>query len=278
MKYNVILFAGMLLSASVGYAQVNDAVSNEQLEQSSQPSQQENVSDFNEGNGDETERIEVRRFDEKVWKEVVGTKDYSEEKPTNRKKRQNNNSSSGESSKGNKRVQPDDSDDTETESSASPLTRQLLTIVAYAAAIGLIGYILFIIIKNVSVKSNPNIIKANLSDHSAPIEDIKELEIDRLLREALASGNYRLAIRIYFLGMLKKLDEDGIILWKKDKTNRDYLAELFSKAHYFEEVRTLTLAYEQVWYGEHNLPVEAYEEIISSFKAIDQQLKASKPA
>jgi hypothetical protein len=148
----------------------------------------------------------------------------------------------------------------------------------YAGAIGLICYILFRIIKHVSSQANPKIMKAQVSDDATRIEDIKELEIDRLLKEALASGNFRLAIRIYFLGMLKKLDEDGVILWKKDKTNRDYLGELFSKSHYFEEIKTLTLAYEQVWYGEHDLPVESYHEIISSFKSIDQQLKDSKPA
>ena len=128
------------------------------------------------------------------------------------------------------------------------------------------------------MKANPKVIKTDLPDHSSRIEDIKELEIDRLLREALASANYRLTIRIYFLGLLKRLDEDGVIIWKKNKTNRDYLAELFSKAHYFEEIRSLTFAYEQVWYGEHDLPVENYQEIISSFKSIDQQLKDSKPA
>ena len=78
-------------------------------------------------------------------------------------------------------------------------------------------------------------------------------------------------------GLLKKLNEEGFIVWKKDKTNRDYLTELFSKPNYFEEVRRLTLAYEQIWYGDHTLPVESYQKLITEFKSIDQKLHTSKP-
>src|SRR5688572_30076035 len=257
----------MEFTASVGYAQDSSSSSYEQ------PTE---YTDY------ETERIEVHRFDQKVWKEVVGTSDYSEEQKTVKRKEQTEDSTYSQAPKGNKRAERSESDDVEdSEDSYSiggSINSLFLNIIVYAAAIAIIGYILFVIIKNTSVKPNGKIPKTDLPAHSASVENIKELEIDRLLREAMALGNYRLAIRIYFLGMLKKLDEDGFIVWKKDKTNRDYLTELFSKAHYFEEVKNLTVAYEQVWYGEHNLPLETYEHIIASFKAIDQKLKASKPA
>ena len=156
------------------------------------------------------------------------------------------------------------------------LSIPFLDVIFYAIAIGIIGYILYLIIKNTSIKSSTKIAKPENNDPSAPVEDIKELEIDRLLREAMTAGNYRLAIRIYFLALLKKLDEDGLIAWKKDKTNRDYLTELFMKARYYDEVQRLTLAYEEVWYGDHSFSTQTYEEIIASFKTIDQQLNADK--
>jgi hypothetical protein len=151
-----------------------------------------------------------------------------------------------------------------------------LTIIVYALAIAIIGYILFIILKNTSLKSKRKVTKAPIADASAPVVEIQELEIDRLLREAFAAGNYRLVIRIYFLGLLKRLDHDGIIVWKKDKTNRDYLSELFSKNHYYNEIKSLTGSYEQVWYGDHVFSQQAYESIIFSFQAIDKQLNSSK--
>ena len=83
-------------------------------------------------------------------------------------------------------------------------------------------------------------------------------------------------VRIYFLGLLKKLNEGGLIVWKKDKTNRDYLAELFSKEDFFDEVKKVTLAYEQVWYGDHSLSVELYHQLMEEFKAIDSRLNAAK--
>lgn len=230
---------------------------------------------YGQGEAASSERIEPRRFDQKVWKEVVGTTDYSQERPSVRKKKATGNSASSTTS-GKRFEQPEDDESENAETFSLPLPGGLLNVIAYALIIGAIGYILFLIIKNTSFQTNQKINKSDTADHSTPVENIQELEIDRLLREAIAAGNYRLAIRICFLGMLKKLDDDGFIAWKKDKTNRDYLAELLSKESYFDEIRALTLAYEQVWYGEHSLPVERYEEIIFSFKAIDQKLNAPK--
>lgn len=232
--------------------------------------------------GYDRDPIDIRRFDAAKWKEIVGGKNYTQEQRL--KKRQQEKDSISGSLSDNKNIQrkkrrdADDAEDeseseSESESASTPIKSPILTIAVYAAAIGIISYILFLVIKNTSLKSRGKISKSGLPDHTTHIEDIKELEIDRLLREAINAGNYRLVIRIYFLGLLQKLDEDRLIKWKKDKTNRDYLSELFSKTTHFEEVKRLTIAYEQVWYGDHNLPIQTYEQIISSFKTIDQKLK-----
>jgi hypothetical protein len=138
---------------------------------------------------------------------------------------------------------------------------------------GIIGYLLFLVLKNTSLKKKLRIEKNVTTDPTEQLADIKDLEVDKLLQNAIASGNYPLAIRICFLGLLKKLDEDGLIAWKKDKTNRDYLMELFHNQHHFDEVRRLTLVYEEVWYGDHNFPLNTYQQIIASFKSIDEKLK-----
>jgi hypothetical protein len=215
---------------------------------------------------------------------VVGDNDYSEVESRKKKKRteESDSVSSGSSSSPNSKrrmhdnFDEDDEDEIDDSESSSSLNIPFLNVIFYGLAIAIIGYILFLIIKNTSLKSSTKVTKNDDHDPSAPVEDIKELEIDRLLREAMSAGNYRLAIRICFLGLLKKLDEDGLILWKKNKTNRDYLTELFIKSRYFDEVKHLTLAYEEVWYGEHTFSRQTYEEIISSFKTIDQKLNADK--
>lgn len=236
---------------------------------------------ISEKKGHTTEAIEAKHFDSKKWQEVVGARDYSEAQEKKRKKPDERKSTESTADQEDKRIlQRDTNDDEEFEPESSgvslPINSAFLKVIFYILVIGIIALILFLILKNLKFKSKTKLVKAALPDVAESVTDIKELEIDRLLREALSTGNYRLAIRIYFLGLLKKLDEEGIITWKKDKTNRDYLSELFLKARYFEEVKMLTLAYEQVWYGDHTLSQQTYDQIISSFKAIDQKLNESK--
>jgi len=203
-------------------------------------------------NGYDSERVEIKRFDEKKWKEIVGNTNYQEKEEEEEEKK-----------------------DRPSLSFNLPIPPIVLKIIFYAFVLSVIGYLLFVLLKNTSLKKKLKVENAPV-DPAEQVADIKELEVDRLLQEALAAGNYPLAIRICFLGLLKKLDEDGLIIWKKDKTNRDYLMELFHKQHHFDEVRRLTLVYEEVWYGDHNFSLNTYQQIITSFKSIDEKLKTSK--
>lgn len=72
-------------------------------------------------------------------------------------------------------------------------------------------------------------------------------------REQLASGNYRLALRAFFLAQLSRLGERNLLRLAKHKTNRDYRMELERRqkrypklaVHFREDAR----AFEAVWYG-----------------------------
>lgn len=283
----------LLLCSSVLYAQ-DDSVyydddseyeeseydDSEEYEQTHNPLSPQDVS---RKKGYPSETVDVQRFDREKWRKVVGDEDFSEVESKKKKKKSDGRDSLNARSnsvntnrRAHDRFEEEDEYEEEDDSTSSSLNIPGLNIIFYALAIGIIGYILFVIIKNTSVKSPTKITKNDDHDPAAPVEDIKELEIDRLLREAITAGNYRLAIRIYFLGLLQKLDEQNLITWKKNKTNRDYLTELFIKARYYDEVQRLTLAYEEVWYGDHTLSPQTYEEIISSFKTIDQKLNAER--
>ncbi|UOQ72023.1 DUF4129 domain-containing protein [Hymenobacter cellulosilyticus] len=89
-------------------------------------------------------------------------------------------------------------------------------------------------------------------------EDIHGLDFDALLTEAEAVGNYRLAVRLGYLFVLKQLTDQGLIQWQPDKTNHDYLQEL--KAGQLRPAfRELTQQFEYVWYGEQqDLPLSHY--------------------
>ena len=227
--------------------------------------------------GSNMEDVDVNKFEHEKWRQVVNGEDYSE--TVDQKKRQKEEGDEAGIRSRKRSNRSDDEDDYDDESNASSAPTQISAIAKYffyMLVLGIVGYILFLIIRNTRIKrSGKKLTKSNPAEAITDVEDIKELEVDRLLREALSTGNYRLAVRIYFLGLLQKLDEDGLIRWKKDKTNRDYLTELFSN-DYFDDVRRLTMAYELVWYGDHNLSIASYELLISDFKAVEQKLKASK--
>lgn len=217
-------------------------------------------------------------FDEAIWKEVVGATDYSENSGRS-KKRANRDGSVDETSSTRMKDNADDDDDASVNLPSLPIDSWWLNIIVYVIAGGLILYILYMVLINLrGSKGRKKESPSQVFDGDDTIEDIRELDVDPLLREALASGNYRLAIRICFLGMLKKLDEGGKIRWKKDKTNRDYLGELFNANYHFDDVRRLTLDYERIWYGEHELSSERYLAIISSFGEVETKFKSSSVA
>ncbi len=96
----------------------------------------------------------------------------------------------------------------------------------YLILIGLLIYLLVKIMLN--AKQNPTISSSDLNINS--IEEIEErmleIDLDKLLKEALAAENYRIAFRINFLIIIKMLNQAGYIVWAKEKTNWEYHAEV----------------------------------------------------
>jgi hypothetical protein len=88
-------------------------------------------------------------------------------------------------------------------------------------------------------------------------EYLHETDLERFLREALAQGNYTLAVRLYYLQIIKNLSEKNALRWSREKTNRDYLREL--RGHRMADTfREVTRVYERVWYGNLAIGAEEY--------------------
>lgn len=96
-------------------------------------------------------------------------------------------------------------------------------------------------------------------------ENLHTADLDPLLQRAIAQGNYPLAVRLYYLAMLKKLSEGKFVYWKKDKTNRDYLSEL-SATPLHQPFREATFAFEWVWYGDAPIGASDFERLQVQFK------------
>ena len=81
---------------------------------------------------------------------------------------------------------------------------------------------------------------------------IHESDLDRMIRQAVEQRNFSLAVRLYYLAIIKELSLSRAIRWRREKTNRDYLREL-RHTPLFENFREATRIFERSWYGNKRL-------------------------
>lgn len=103
-------------------------------------------------------------------------------------------------------------------------------------------------------------------------EDIFAISYQQEIDKAARSGNYRLAVRLYFLRLLRNMSEQNIIQYKQDKTNLDYLLQLHSTSYYNKFFR-VTRHYEYAWYGLFDINETTYRAIENEFNDFDRFLR-----
>lgn len=107
--------------------------------------------------------------------------------------------------------------------------------------------------------------------YSELMENIHLINFDEEVEQAVAKGNYRLAVRLLYLKSLKQLNDSGLIDWQLDKTNNTYVAEIADpeKRSAFQQ---LTRQFEYVWYGEFLIDQPSFQQIHLLFQQFKQQL------
>jgi hypothetical protein len=91
-------------------------------------------------------------------------------------------------------------------------------------------------------------------------EDIFSINYEQELEKAIANENYRLGVRLMYLHVLRLFSEKDIIQYKMEKTNSDYLLQLYNTSYYKDFFR-LTRNFEYVWYGKFDISSAAFEMI-----------------
>jgi hypothetical protein len=94
--------------------------------------------------------------------------------------------------------------------------------------------------------------------------EIPLTELERLLREAISKGDYRGAIRIYFIFIIRDLSTKKWISWQKEKTNFHYLREMSGKNEFDDFNRSVSY-FEIIWYGKREIDSAKFEQIRPSF-------------
>jgi len=102
-------------------------------------------------------------------------------------------------------------------------------------------------------------------------EIIKSRNISELIQKALDAKNYRLAIRYYYLLILKKLSKAEIIHYEFDKTNMEYVSEIASE-EISNRFRNVTNIYDYIWYGNFDVSESEFSIAQHSFNTLVNQI------
>ncbi len=106
-------------------------------------------------------------------------------------------------------------------------------------------------------------------------EDINRINFDEKILDAVNNNNYRLAVRLHYLKMLKHLSDKKIIEWQLNKTNSAYSKEI-QKTQFHSNFEKLTSIFEWIWYGELPVDKDNFIKIKDAFFDFDSSINQSK--
>jgi hypothetical protein len=148
--------------------------------------------------------------------------------------------------------------------------RDLLWFVILSSFVGVVLW--YLVSSNILIfRKNP---KKIVHEHGTEEEtdDIFALNYDKEIAAATEAGNYRLAVRLWYLRTLKGLSDKGLIDYRYGRTNSDYVTQL-NKSTYYRDFFRLTRNFEYTWYGQFHLSADAYAMMRNDFMAFNSNLR-----
>ncbi len=142
----------------------------------------------------------------------------------------------------------------------------------------LAGFLVWRIARNRRRKTKPAaavpLAAVRLDDEDVTPDRLPEDSWIEMAEECLRNGDYRLALRAFYLANLAYLGRRELISINAGKTNREYENELRRRARGAPELRdhfhANLLAFERVWYGLHAADADA----VAEFRARNARMKA----
>ena len=101
---------------------------------------------------------------------------------------------------------------------------------------------------------------------------LQSKDLPSLLSSAMEKENYRLAIRYQYILLLQQLSMNDVIVWQQQKTNKDYIKEVYHK-NIHVEFEEITRFYDYVWYGNFQIDKDHYVKGMESILAIQEKIK-----
>lgn len=141
------------------------------------------------------------------------------------------------------------------------------TIFMRILAVLIFGFVIYMIVRALLNKEGMWIFsrsRKNISIQDINEENIHQMDFKQLTEDTKKSGDYKLAVRYYYLWLLKKLSNNDIIDWHWDKTNRDYLYEI-KNSTLKKDFEYLSYVYDYSWYGDFPLDEAAFVKAEKAF-------------
>ncbi len=97
------------------------------------------------------------------------------------------------------------------------------------------------------------------------IEERQDVDWQKLIDEEIKAERFNLALRLLFLQTIQLLNQKELIVWKKDKTNYDYIREL-RKSGFDASFSKLMRFYNFGWFGDFKVEERDFLEIQNDFR------------
>jgi hypothetical protein len=149
---------------------------------------------------------------------------------------------------------------------------EVLKYVLYAVVIALLLYLIYRLANRYQLFFSDKLKDTRIQVQSLEEaeENLRDANLSTLLEVSLAKGDFRIAIRILFLMAIAQMDTDKVIVWKKQKTNFEYLRELRSN-ELKPGFQRAVWHFERVWYGNVTPDAAYYNAILPAFETLTRQ-------
>lgn len=194
--------------------------------------------------------VELKKFDEKRWKNLTKDLNYNEA------------------------VKKKEKEKDPLEMPKFNFNPMVIKVIVVTLVIIALVFLLWKIFGNAKFLKNKKIKGGEFSFLDEAEDNLEESDLERFLREALEKKQYKVAVRIYYLMSIKELMQQNFIVWKKNKTNFEYLTEMRERKE-FEHFRSLTRAFEIVWYGDVEIEEKEFVVLSPSFSSFINSIRSN---
>ncbi|WBL21032.1 DUF4129 domain-containing protein [Zunongwangia sp. HRR-M8] len=151
----------------------------------------------------------------------------------------------------------------------------IIKIIPYILLVGIVILVIWLFTRinpGKNILQEPKAANVNLDNEE---EIIQNADIPALIKEAIENGQYRMAVRYYYLQALKELDLKNVIDFEAQKTNDDYISEI-SNTQLNNIFKKVTRIYNFIWYGDFQVSKEDFLLAEKGFSELNTNIKNTK--